>query len=111
MFNDGSTSTETRRAVHKWAGIGVVSLFGVNTVTGLLNLIEARKDPNGKTLRVVHATLMMVADAGFAASALTVPRRTGDGALIYDQKKNQHLTISYAAISVATVGYLIMLFQ
>jgi hypothetical protein len=111
MFNDGTKATGARRSVHKWAGIGVVSLFGVNTATGLINMIQARKDPNGKTLRVIHATLMLVADAGFAATTLTAPRRDGDGLLIYDQKKNQHLALAYASISVATLGYLIMLFQ
>lgn len=108
MFNNPAKATSLRRQAHKWSGIGVVSLFGVNSVTGILNLLEARKDPNRKTLRAVHAALMLVADAGFAASALTAPKHNS---AIYDAKKNQHMALSYASISVATVSYLIMLFQ
>jgi hypothetical protein len=39
-------------------------LFGVNTITGVWNLVESRKDP-GAVRRILHSTLMLAADAGF----------------------------------------------
>jgi hypothetical protein len=84
----------------------------VDTVTGVMNLWEGRNDPNGAMRRTVHATLMPVADAGFLATAATRPNSlTPNGLTVYDAKKNQHLAIAYASISLATVSYLIMLFH
>lgn len=112
MFNHPATITPAMQTAHRAMGWGVAGLFGVNTVTGLWNLAEARKDPNGLGRRMIHATLMLVADAGFAATAFTRPNSTtADGLAIYTDKKNQHLALAYASVSVATVGYLIMLFR
>ena len=61
---------------------------------------------------LIHGVLMLVADAGFLATALTRPNsRSAEGLQIYTPKKNQHLTIAYASISVASLGYLLMLFR
>jgi hypothetical protein len=112
MFNNPSSITPGMQTAHRAMGWGVAGLFGVNTVTGLWNMAEGRKDPNGLGRRMVHATLMLVADAGFAATAFTRPNSTTpDGLAIYTDKKNQHLALAYASVSVATVGYLIMLFR
>ena len=112
MFNNPSQLTNGKRTAHKVIGMGIGGLFAVNSVTGGWNLIEGRKDPDGLMRRTIHGTLMMVADLGFLASAATRPNsRTANGLAIYDAKKNQHMTIAYASISVATVGYLMMLFR
>ena len=112
MFNNPADITSGMQTAHRAMGWGVAGLFGVNTVTGLWNLAEARHDPNGLGRRMVHATLMLVADAGFAATALTRPSTaSADAAAIYTDKKNQHMALAYASVSVATVGYLIMLFH
>jgi hypothetical protein len=112
MFNNPTEITSGMQTAHRAMGWGVAGLFGVNTVTGLWNLAEARHDPNGLGRRMVHATLMLVADAGFAATALTRPSTaSADAAAIYTDKKNQHMALAYASVSVATVGYLIMIFR
>lgn len=111
MFNDVSEATDGTRSLHKKVAWGIGGLFAVNTITGLPNLIEGRQDPNKSDLSLIHGVLMLVADAGFLATALTQPNsRTADGLEIYTPKKNQHLTIAYASISVATIGYLLALF-
>jgi hypothetical protein len=112
MFNNPAAATGGTRSAHMIIGTAIGGLFALNTVTGLWNMMEARKDPHGSTLRTVHGVLMLVADAGFFATAvLTRPNsRTANGLTVYDAKKNQHMTIAYASISTATVGYLIMLF-
>jgi hypothetical protein len=110
MFNNPAAATGATRQLHRWVAIGLEGLFGLNSVTGVMNLWEARKDPNGKTLRTIHGVLMLVSDAGFVATALTAPRHSPRGLLTYDAKKNQHMALAYASITTATVGYLIMLF-
>jgi hypothetical protein len=100
------------QTAHRAVAWSIAGLFAVNSVTGVWNLVEARKDPNGLGRRIVHATLMLVADAGFTATAFTRPNSTtADGVAIYTDKKNQHMALAYASVSVATVGYLIMLFK
>jgi hypothetical protein len=112
MFNNPADVTPALQTAHRAMGWGVAGLFGVNTVTGLWNLAEARNDQNGLARRMIHATLMLVADAGFTATAFTRPNSsTADGLAIYTEKKNQHLALAYASVSVATVGYLIMLWR
>jgi hypothetical protein len=112
MFNDPSSITSGKQTAHRAIGIGIGSLFAVNTVTGAMNLWEGRKDPNGLMKRTIHATLMMMADVGFLATAATRPDSTTiDGLTIYDAKKNQHMTIAYASITAATIGYVMMLFH
>lgn len=112
MFNHPADIGPGLQNAHRAMAWGVAGLFGVNTVTGLWNLNEARKDPNGLGRRMVHATLMLVADSGFLATAMTKPNsRTANGLAIYTDKKNQHMTLAYASISTATVGYLIMLLK
>jgi len=111
MFNDSGSITDGTRTLHKSIAWGVGGLFALNTVTGLPNLIQSRRDPAKSDLTLIHGILMLVADAGFLATALTQPSsQTPSGLEIYTPKKNQHLTIAYASISVATVSYLLMLF-
>jgi hypothetical protein len=107
-----SANPGTKRALHGIVGAGIVGLFAVNTVTGAWNMFgEDRKDPQGRGLRLVHALLMMAADVGFVASSLSGPNsRSQRQALTFETSKVTHRNIAIASISVATTGYLIMLF-
>jgi hypothetical protein len=62
-----------KKTAHAIVGTGIGSLFAVNTVTGVWNLMEARKDPVGRKRRLTHGLLMMAADAGFFATFLAAP--------------------------------------
>jgi hypothetical protein len=94
------------RDVHGPAAAGIAVLFGVNTVTGLWNLYDSRKDPNGRTRRTVHSLLMLAADAGFVwAGALAPDDEEGAGS----SRANQHRTVAITSGSVALAGYLMML--
>ena len=104
-FEDTSTLKTTHLAL---AG-GIGALFGVNTVTGVWNLVESRHDPNHRTIKWVHGLLMLGADAGFLATAATGPgderffSRNTNGA-------STHRAIAFTSISAATAGYLLMVF-
>ena len=102
--------TDTRRSVHKGVAFGLGGLFAVNTVTGTWNLIEGRKDPNGRTRRIIHSVLMIASDAGFLATALKTPS-SRHRPETYPDDRVTHKNLAIASISTATVGYLIMLFK
>ena len=107
---DGNGS-ESLRGVHSGLAAGVAVLFGVNSVTGVWNLWEARKDPNGRTKRMVHGILMLCADAGFVATGALAPHeeeeegpRTQSGS-----GRSTHRTVALTSMGVAAFSYLYML--
>jgi hypothetical protein len=105
----GSGGAKTAHAV---VGVGIVGLFGVNTVTGAWNLFgEGWQDKEGRTVRLVHGLMMMAADVGFLATAATGPNSGGRrAALTFETDRVTHRNIAIASISVASASYLLMLF-
>lgn len=111
LYNgDGSDSL---RSAHTALAVGTGALFGVNTVTGVWNLMEARKDPHKSTKRTLHSILMLVADAGFVATGLTAPESEHENDFGFEQESggsaSTHRAIAFTSMGIATVAYLIML--
>lgn len=102
---DGNFTDSTKNWHGFFAG-GVATLFAVNSVTGVWNMIEARHDPNGKTRRMVHGILMLGADAGFVAAGLMAPGDHEDGG---GSSKSAHRTVALTSIGMASVSYVYML--
>ena len=101
LFDGTSDST---KSAHSAAAVGIEALFAVNSVTGIWNLWESRKDPNGRGKRFTHGLLMLAADAGFVATGLTAPdEEDGRGS------KNTHRTVAVTSMAVSAVSYVIML--
>jgi hypothetical protein len=98
--DDGGGST---KSAHSAAAVGIEALFGINSVTGVWNLWEARKDPNGRAKRLTHGLLMLGADVGFVATGLLAPEE-GDR-----DGRNTHRNVAIGSMAVSTVSYLIML--
>ena len=107
LYND---PTPGKRTAHLWVATGIGVLFGINTVTGVWNLTEARKDPNGSTRRWVHSVLMLAADAGFFATAVTGPGHRNRDLSAYESTRSLHRSLAFTSITLASVGYGIMLF-
>lgn len=105
LYND---PTSGKKTAHLAVATGIGTLFGINTVTGVWNLVEARKDPNHSGRRWVHGLLMLGADAGFLATAATGPG--GHEEFTVDDGRSTHRALAFTSISMATAGYLIMLF-
>lgn len=101
LFDDGDNSSA--KSAHGALTIGIASLFAVNTVTGVWNLWEARKDPNGRTRRLVHGLMMLGADAGFAATGALAP--DGDD----DASRSTHRNVAITSMGVAVASYVYML--
>lgn len=100
----------SKKSAHIAVGAGIMALFGVNTITGAWNLFgEDRQDPKGRGLRVVHAILMMVADAGFVATSATGPHGNRRVALTIPTGEATHRALAFGSIGVGTTGYLLML--
>jgi len=100
---DEGTTSEPVRAAHAAIATTMVGLFGVNTVTGVWNLWEGRKDPANRTRRVLHSILMLGSDAGFVATGLLAPTNEGGG------NRSLHRSVAFTSIGIASAGYLLML--
>lgn len=101
---NGSDNAEWIKPVHVGVAMGIGGLFTANTVTGLWNLWDARHDPNGRTLRILHTSLMLAADAGFALTPLFADDDDSG-------KLSAHKNVALASMSVATLGTAIMWFR
>jgi hypothetical protein len=105
---DGNASGSVRNAHGVVAGsLGV--LFGINTLTGVWNMYDTRAEPAGRTRRLLHGALMLVADAGFVASGATAPESEEGSRPVDSSGKNKHRAIAVGSMGVATLSYLIML--
>jgi hypothetical protein len=94
------------KGTHQALALGLGALFAVNTVTGVWNLYDSRKDPAGRTLRVIHSIAMLGADAGFAWAGSTGgdAREAEHG----ENSANNHRTIAISSIALATAGTAMM---
>ena len=101
LFDDPDNSGA--KSAHGALTIGIASLFAVNTVTGVWNLWEARKDPNGRSRRLIHGLMMLGADAGFAATGALAPDDDDQG------NKSTHRTVAITSMGVAAASYVYML--
>lgn len=109
LYSDTTFSSGGLREAHRLVALGVAGLFGVNTITGVWNLWEARKDPNDRLRRYLHAGLMLASDAGFVWTGMSGPGRRSRYDGTFGSRASQHRTIAIASMSAATVGYLMML--
>jgi hypothetical protein len=103
-----SNPTPGKKTAHLWVAGGIFGLFGVNTVTGVWNLVESRKDPTDRGRRMLHGILMLAADGGFLATSATGPGRRFE--FEPASSASTHRALAFTSISVATAGYLVMLF-
>ncbi len=111
LYN-GDTSDGMRSAHQALVG-GTAALFGVNTVTGLWNLREGRKDPSHRTKRMVHGLLMFAADGGFLATGLLTPHERHGARAEFEgnggTSPSTHRALALSSMGVATVAYVMML--
>ena len=104
LYDESADAPGWAKTGHGIAATGVAALFTVNTVTGVWNLVESRKAPEGRKWRTAHAVLMLAADAGFTATGLLAERaeRSPDDRAL-------HRNIAISSVAVATASYVMML--
>ena len=103
-----SEGTSGARSLHDAGMALTIGLFTVNTVTGGWNFWEARKDPNGKTRRLVHSLMMFGADIGFVATAGLAPDDDDEGGGSSSSGKPLHRTVAISSMSLAAASYIYM---
>jgi hypothetical protein len=102
----GSAAPAWARTGHRYGAATIAGVFTVNTITGLWNLWDSRKVPQGRALRLMHATSMLVADAGF----------TWAGAKLSEQaerdmsKRRLHRTVAITSMGITLTSGLLMKF-
>lgn len=103
--------SESKKSLHGGLAATTAGLFGVNSITGVWNLWEGRKDINHRTRRMTHGILMLVADAGFVATGLLTPDDDeGQGTTASsNDRRSTHRAVALTSMGVATISYLVML--
>jgi hypothetical protein len=77
-------------------------------VTGVWNLIESRKDPNKRGLRLLHGLLTLGAGAGFVATGAMAPDSEHGG---LSDVRSAHRAVAITAMGLATASCLMMLIR
>jgi hypothetical protein len=111
LLTQGSAAPLWAEKAHRPVAILLEGVFLANTVTGVWNMIESRKDPEGKPRRTVHGLLMLLADAGFVYASTLAPSTAAIDARIAAGQRGgwtPHKRAAVASIGVATVGYALM---
>ncbi len=104
LFEKSSDAPQWAKVGHRVGATGVAALFATNLVTGIPNLIEARREPVDRGRRTFHAVMMLAASAGFTATGLLAESAEGD-----PDARARHRSVALASMSVATIGYFSML--
>ena len=105
LMNDASPPGWMKPAHGLVAG-GVGVLFDVNTITGVWNLWDSRQDPNGRTRRILHSVMMLVSDAGFAATGATAPghHHFYTNYSDYLHRERVHRDLAIGSIALSAIG-------
>jgi hypothetical protein len=110
LLNGSNPEGSSLRSAHSGLAAGMGVLFGVETVTGVWNMLESRKFSPAHKKQMFHGMLMLAADAGFVATMATAPHRDDEGGLRTNSDASTHKAIAYASIGTAAFSYIYMLF-
>jgi hypothetical protein len=91
---------------HRPLATATAIVFTANTITGLWNLWDSRRDPAGRLKRYVHSMLFIAADAGFTYAGTTLARDARQS----DQKRRQHRDVALVSMGISLTGWSMMLF-
>jgi hypothetical protein len=106
VWEKGRGAPDWARDGHRIGAAAIASVFTVNTITGVWNLVESRNVEEGRTRRYFHAASMLIADAGF----------TWAGAVLSEQaersteKRKLHRTVALSSIGISVTSATLMWF-
>lgn len=116
-------ASDGEKSVHVGVATAIGGLFAVNTVTGVWNLWDSRKDPSDRGKRYLHSVLMLAADAGFALAAASAEDDGNEGGGSDDLRQvratrlleggegaSTHKAIAITSFGISTAGTLLMWF-
>jgi hypothetical protein len=105
LRNKKDQAPKWTRDLHGPLAGGTAVVFGMNTLTGLWNLIEGRKDPEGRSKRILHGALFLAAAAGF--TYVTV---AGDDIRSTGHSNHWHRDIALGSMGVSLISWGLMTF-
>lgn len=88
------------RPAHRIGAALIGAAFATNVTTGVLNLWADRHEPEGRVVRVLHGTSMMVAAAGFTYAGV----KLADEARTSMDKRREHRTVAIGSMALTTVS-------
>jgi hypothetical protein len=91
--------SDSLRSAHSALATGIGVLFGIESVTGIWNMWEARKNPNHRGKRQFHGILMLAADAGFVATAAMAPG-DDEGESQGSTRASTHRAVAFASLAL-----------
>ncbi|MGE3614499.1 MAG: hypothetical protein AB7L66_01400 [Gemmatimonadales bacterium] len=106
LRNKGVNAPQWTRDLHGPIAAGTAIVFGMNTLTGVWNLWEGRKDPEGRGKRLLHSAMFLAAGAGF-----TYVIAAGDNIYTSGKGNHWHRDVALASMSVSLVSWSIMIFR
>jgi hypothetical protein len=103
LRNKGDEAAQWARDLHGPFAAGTAIVFGMNALTGVWNLIEGRRDPVGRTKRLLHGALFLAAGAGFAYVTAA-----GDDIHASGRPNHWHRDVALGSMAVSLVSWSMM---
>lgn len=103
LRNKGDDAPQWTRDLHGPLAGATAVMFGINTLTGVWNLIEGRKDPEGRGKRILHGVLFLAAGAGFAYVTAE-----GDNIHSTGRGNHWHRDVALGSMTVSLVSWSMM---
>jgi hypothetical protein len=107
LLRNGPEAAGWAKHSHKPIAIALGGLFAASTITGALNVMEARRDPAAGARPTLHTALMMLADAGMVWTGISASGagKPGPGG----QVRTTHRKTALISMGIASAGFLMMI--
>ena len=92
------------RPAHRAGAYLIATAFAVNATTGVMNLWAARREPEGRAMRLLHGTSMLVAAGGFAYAGARLAPQAETSA----DKRRQHRQVAAASMGLTLASGTVM---
>ena len=102
--NGGPRAPSWAKPVHSAGAVSIAGIFGLNTLTGGLNMWESRNTPEHRWLRISHSLIMLGADGAFAYTGIKLASESENS----QANRLQHRRVAIYAIGVSTVSGVVM---
>lgn len=102
--NGGPRAPSWAKPVHSAGAVAISGIFGINTITGVMNLWESRHTEEHRWLRLTHSLTMLGADGAFAYTGIKLAQEAENSQV----RRDEHRRVALYAIGVSTVSGVIM---
>ncbi|NOT07046.1 MAG: hypothetical protein HOP28_02460 [Gemmatimonadales bacterium] len=93
------------RNLHRPLATATAVVFSANTITGLWNLWDSRKDPAGRAKRYIHSLLFVAAGAGFTWAGVQL----ADDAEGSQAMREKHRNVALVSMGLSVTSWAMML--